>query len=430
MSSWKEYKLVEVAKNASRRFDFSKHSNVIFINTGDVLNNQFLHKNYSIADGLPGQAKKAIQKGDILYSEIRPGNGRYLLVGDSVDDYVVSTKFMVIESNQEVILPEFLFLLLISNEATEYFKVIAESRSGTFPQITFDSISHYELKIPSKDIQQSIVDNVFVLDKKIELNTQINQTLEQIAQTIFKSWFIDFDPVHAKANALASGQTLEQATQAAMAVISGKNTQELHRLQTANPEQYQQLWEIAEAFPSGFDEEGMPRWWEIQKVENIVERLKSKQKLKKEDVTDEGQIPVFEQGAKILMGYCDEPAFNASLDEPMFIFGDHTCITKLSTKPFSIYQNVIALKGKKLPTYWVYYAVKDKQEFQEYRRHWMEFIVKEVIIPDNLKLCNYFSEKVANMCVLVDKILEENRILSEIRDELLPKLLSGDISNE
>lgn len=430
MSSWKEYKLVEVAKNASRRFDFSKHSNVIFINTGDVLNNQFLHKNYSIADGLPGQAKKAIQKGDILYSEIRPGNGRYLLVGDSVDDYVVSTKFMVIESNQEVILPEFLFLLLISNEATEYFKVIAESRSGTFPQITFDSISHYELKIPSKDIQQSIVDNVFVLDKKIELNTQINQTLEQIAQTIFKSWFIDFDPVHAKANALASGQTLEQDTQAAMAVISGKNTQELHRLQTANPEQYQQLWEIAEAFPSGFDEEGVPRGWEIQKVENIVERLKSKQKLKKEDVTDEGQIPVFEQGAKILMGYCDEPAFNASLDEPMFIFGDHTCITKLSTKPFSIYQNVIALKGKKLPTYWVYYAVKDKQEFQEYRRHWMEFIVKEVIIPDNLKLCNYFSEKVANMCVLVDKILEENRILSEIRDELLPKLLSGDISNE
>ncbi|MDP0452133.1 restriction endonuclease subunit S [Glaesserella parasuis] len=273
MSNWKEYKLVEVAKNASRRFDFSKHSNVIFINTGDVLNNQFLHKNYSIANGLPGQAKKAIQKGDILYSEIRPGNGRYLLVGDSVDDYVVSTKFMVIESNQEIILPEFLFLLLISNEATEYFKVIAESRSGTFPQITFDSISHYELKIPSKDIQQSIVDNIFVLDKKIELNTQINQTLEQIAQTIFKSWFIDFDPVHAKANALASGQTTEQATQAAMTVISGKNTQELHRLQTANPKQYQQLWEIAEAFPSGFDEEGVPRGWAVKRIEDVIRKI-------------------------------------------------------------------------------------------------------------------------------------------------------------
>lgn len=340
----------------------------------------------------------------------------------------VAQNLIAIRTKKDVLNPDYLYYFLSSNK-TQY--ILSSLNIGSVqPSLKVPHLLHLELELPTLNKQCAIANILNKLDEKLELNTQINQTLEQIAQTIFKSWFIDFDPVHAKANALANGQTAEQATQAAMAVISGKNTQELHRLQTANPEQYQQLWEIAEAFPSGFDEEGVPRGWELQKVENIVERLKSKQKLKKEDVTDEGQIPVFEQGAKILMGYCDEPAFNASLAEPMFIFGDHTCITKLSTKPFSIYQNVIALKGKKLPTYWVYYAVKDKQEFQEYRRHWMEFIVKEVIIPDNLKLCNYFSEKVATMCVLVDKILEENRILSEIRDELLPKLLSGDISNE
>ncbi|WP_207479270.1 restriction endonuclease subunit S, partial [Glaesserella parasuis] len=58
-------------------------------------------------------------------------------------------------------------------------------------------------------IRRKIVESLLGLDKKIELNTQINQTLEQIAQTIFKSWFIDFDPVHAKANAVANGQTAE-----------------------------------------------------------------------------------------------------------------------------------------------------------------------------------------------------------------------------
>ena len=425
MSSWKEYKLVEVAKNASRRFDFSKHSNVIFINTGDVLNNQFLHKNYSIADGLPGQAKKAIQKGDILYSEIRPGNGRYLLVGDSVDDYVVSTKFMVIESNQEVILPEFLFLLLISNEATEYFKVIAESRSGTFPQITFDSISHYELKIPSKDIQQSIVDNVFVLDEKIELNTQINQTLEQIAQTIFKSWFIDFDPVHAKANALASGQTAEQATQAAMAVISGKNTQELHRFQTANPEQYQQLCEIAEAFPSGFDEEGVPRGWAVKRIEDVIRKIPTGKKYSQKTAFEVGNIPILDQGKSGVIGYHnDEAGVKASIENPVIVFANHTCYMRLISYDFSAIQNVFAFVGKESNVLWTYLATLGKQEFTEYKGHFPDFLIKEIIVPNN-ELTELFGVVVKEHFQQIACNDKQNKTLANLRDLLLPKLLGG-----
>ncbi|MDP0332385.1 restriction endonuclease subunit S [Glaesserella parasuis] len=427
MSNWKEYKLVEVAKNASRRFDFSKHSNVIFINTGDVLNNQFLHKNYSIADGLPGQAKKAIQKGDILYSEIRPGNGRYLLVGDSVDDYVVSTKFMVIESNQEIILPEFLFLLLISNEATEYFKVIAESRSGTFPQITFDSISHYELKIPSKDIQQSIVDNIFVLDKKIELNTQINQTLEQIAQTIFKSWFIDFDPVHAKANALASGQTTEQATQAAMTVISGKNTQELHRLQTANPKQYQQLWEIAEAFPSGFDEEGVPRGWAVKRIEDVIRKIPTGKKYSQKTAFEVGNIPILDQGKSGVIGYHnDEAGVKASIENPVIVFANHTCYMRLISYDFSAIQNVFAFVGKESNVLWTYLATLGKQEFTEYKGHFPDFLIKEIIVPNN-ELTELFGVVVKEHFQQIACNDKQNKTLANVRDLLLPKLLSGEV---
>ena len=177
MSDWKEYTLGDISRNISRRFDFNAYPNVVFINTGDVLNNKFLHCDISNIKDLPGQAKKAIKKGDILYSEIRPGNGRYLFVDKDLDNYVVSTKFMVIEPNINVVLPEFLFLLLISNETTEYFKMIAESRSGTFPQITFDSVSSLSLNIPDKETQQKILDIITPLDDKIELNTQINQTL-------------------------------------------------------------------------------------------------------------------------------------------------------------------------------------------------------------------------------------------------------------
>ncbi len=438
MSSWKEYKLGDIAKNASRRFDFSKHSNVIFINTGDVLNNQFLHKDYSIAEGLPGQAKKAIQKGDILYSEIRPGNGRYLLVGNGVDDYVVSTKFMVIESNREVILPEFLFLLLISNEATEYFKVIAESRSGTFPQITFDSISHYELRIPSKDIQQSIVDNIFALDKKIQLNTQINQTLEQIAQTIFKSWFIDFDPVHAKAEALANGQTAEQATQAAMAVISGKNTQELHRLQTANPEQYQQLWEIADAFPSGVDEEGVPWGWESKKVGEVAKFIKGKKPKLISSEPDDGFLPHILM-ASLSGKYTEYAQIDKSIVCNIFdtlILMDGAASGKITIGHKGVIGSTFAKMELSENKYWALFnqfMFSKEQDIQANttgtsipHTDKARVLDYEVVVPCDVVL-NYFTEMYKSILCSSLNQRKNSFVLENVRDLLLPKLLSGEI---
>lgn len=421
--------LNQIAKNASRKFDFNNFDEVVFINTGDVLHNEFLHNELTDKNNLPGQAKKAIKKGDILYSEIRPGNGRYLLVDRDLENHVVSTKFMVIESDTNVVLPEYLFLVLTSQEVTEYFKVIAESRSGTFPQITFDAISHYEIDLPNIEIQKSIIDKIFLLNDKIQLNTQTNQTLEQIAQAIFKSWFVDFDPVKAKIDALANGGTHADAERAAMQVISGKTNAELTQMQQTNPDAYKTLEKTAALFPSEMVESELgdvPKGWGYCKVGDVVDRLKNPQKLKKDDISEDYSVPVFEQGSNILMGYTQVAGFEADIENPMFIFGDHTCVTHLSTTPFSSYQNVITLKGFNLSTYWVYWAVRDKQKFQEYRRHWMEFIVKDIIVPDNKLLCDKFSERVKYFHKKIDENTKENQTLSEIRDSLLPRLLSGE----
>ena len=77
------------------------------------------------------------------------------------------------------------------------------------------------LDIPRFDpaVEDKIADIVGTLDDKIELNRQINQTLEQIAQTLFKSWFVDFEPVKAKIEAKAVCRDPERA---AMCAISGK----------------------------------------------------------------------------------------------------------------------------------------------------------------------------------------------------------------
>ncbi|TBM99791.1 restriction endonuclease subunit S [Hyunsoonleella flava] len=193
-NNWKTYKLGDIAENVSRRFDFDKHQKVVFINTGDVLEGKFLHSEIKDGDGLPGQAKKAIKKGDILFSEIRPKNRRYALVDRDVDNYVVSTKFMVIVSDNSIVDQKYFLQLLTSNQKLAELQMIAEGRSGTFPQITFDAISHIEFNLPPLPEQKAIASILSAIDEKIENNLAINKTLEDMAMALYKHWFVDFGP--------------------------------------------------------------------------------------------------------------------------------------------------------------------------------------------------------------------------------------------
>ena len=72
--------LRDVASNISRPFKLSDNEIAIFLNTGDVLEGRVLHKNFTTVKGMPGQAKKSIRRGDILFSEIRPANKRFAMI--------------------------------------------------------------------------------------------------------------------------------------------------------------------------------------------------------------------------------------------------------------------------------------------------------------------------------------------------------------
>ena len=429
MSDWKEYTLGDISRNISRRFDFNAYPNVVFINTGDVLNNKFLHCDISNIKDLPGQAKKAIKKGDILYSEIRPGNGRYLFVDKDLDNYVVSTKFMVIEPNINIVLPEFLFLLLISNETTEYFKMIAESRSGTFPQITFDSVSSLSLNIPDKETQQKILDIITPLDDKIELNTQINQTLEQTAQALFKSWFVDFDPVRAKVQALSDGLSLEQAELAAMQTISGKTPEELTALSQTQPDRYAELAETAKAFPYEIvevDGVEVPKGWEVKRIDEVIQKIPVDKKYSSKTAFSEGLVPILDQGRSGVIGYHNnKPGVKASIEDPIIVFANHTCYMRLISYDFSAIQNVFAFKGKECNLYWLYLATLGKQEFVEYKGHFPDFLIKEIVVPPE-ELTALFGKYVKESFSKIFINDRENSNLAKIRDLLLPKLLNGE----
>ena len=167
--------LGDIAINHSKTFKFADEE-VVFINTGDVLEGQFLHSNLISPKGLPGQAKKAIELYDILYSEIRPKNKRFAFVDFETPHYVVSTKFMVIRP-KKTFSPFILYLILKSQAAIDEFNIIAESRSGTFPQITFESIKRYPILIPSKQKQNEFDNLLIPIMEKVKINHQQIQTL-------------------------------------------------------------------------------------------------------------------------------------------------------------------------------------------------------------------------------------------------------------
>lgn len=352
--------------------------------------------------------RKHIQENDVLITLVGNGYGQVALTPSEKCVIIQNTIGLRCNSDNDNI---FLYYLLKNNR-----KALMNLNIGAAqPSIKVGNLTSLEFQFPPLSEQKAIAHILGSLDDKIELNRQMNETLEAMTQALFKSWFVDFDPVID--NALAAGNAIPDTF--------AKRAEQRKGIEKKDHSDTQNL------FPDEFeftDEMGwIPKGWSVGVVEDVVKRLKSKKSYNKKDVLEHGEVPVYEQGAKILLGYHNnEPDIEAQINEPAFIFGDHTCVNKLSLEPFSISSNVIPLIGKLYPTLWVYYAVKDKQSFEEYRRHWMEFIIKSVILP-SLKVTELFSENIKSFQVKQMKMQHQNSDLAKLRDTLLPKLMSGEL---
>jgi len=192
MEEWKECTIGDVCNTISDTYR-GNAKDVVLINTSDVLEGKCLNHQKTPNKNLKGQFKKTFQQGDILYSEIRPANKRYAYVNFAPKDYIASTKLMVIRHNDKIT-PQYLFYILTNDVIIRELQMIAESRSGTFPQVTFSELANFSISLPSISQQKEIVAVLKSFDSKIDLNRRINDNLEQQAQALFKSWFVNFEP--------------------------------------------------------------------------------------------------------------------------------------------------------------------------------------------------------------------------------------------
>lgn len=185
---WVETTLGEVIFPVSETFNFKGKEKVHFLNTGDILEGKLLHKNLSNVSSLPGQAKKTFKLNDILFSEIRPANKRYMFVNFDSLNSVASTKLMVLRGKENIDM-NFIYKLITSNYTLQEFQIIAESRSGTFPQITFEAVANFPIILPPLPEQKAIASVLSAFDDKIELLREENKTLEDIGKAVYKEWF-------------------------------------------------------------------------------------------------------------------------------------------------------------------------------------------------------------------------------------------------
>ena len=146
--------------------------------------------------GLASSSAKLLPKNAVLFTSRAP-IGYVALAKNEVATNQGFKSLLLKDGN----IPEFFFYLL-----KHYTPKIESYASGsTFKEISGGVLKSIEVTIPDFEDQKAIAHILGTLDDKIELNQKMNQTLEEIAKAIFKSWFVDFDPVRAKAEGRLTG---------------------------------------------------------------------------------------------------------------------------------------------------------------------------------------------------------------------------------
>ena len=192
--------------------------------------------------------------GDTLFSNIRT---YFKKVWQAEFDGYCSNDVLVFRTKDEVALHEnYLHYLCCWEKFTEFS--VRTSKGAKMPRGDKDALSQFQFELPPLEEQLTTAGTLHTLDEKIDTNRRINQTLEAMAQVIFKSWFVDFDPVKAKIAAIEQG---EDPLRAAMRVISGKTDAELDQM---SREHHNQLAATAALFPDAMQESELgkiPKGW-------------------------------------------------------------------------------------------------------------------------------------------------------------------------
>ena len=360
---------------------------VVLINTSDIFDGDVLNHSYTDNYNLRGQFKKRFEKNDILYSEIRPANKRFAYVDFDSEDYIASTKLMVLRRRSNSITNKFLYYCLTNDFFTEKMQHLAEARSGTFPQITFDVLKNESINIPSIENQNKITMILDNINNKIKSNNEINNNLHDLAEQQF--------------NKIYSTGTTKKLDELLFNVSTGSRPK------------------------GGAQECGVPSIG-AEKIEKFGVYDYSSEKYISEDYykklkngrLNSGDVLLYKDGAytgKVSMCLNGFPHNKAAVNEHVFILN-----TENNWAQNYLYFTLYNKDNKEM----LHRLASSKAAQPGLNQVELKSI--EINICEKEDIINF--EK--NVKPIMDKIALnslENKKLSELRDSLLPKLMNGEI---
>jgi type I restriction enzyme S subunit len=378
----------------------------------------------------------------ILSRRCNPGETAY--VPEDLD-IALGQNLVLLRSDGKKLYPPFLrWVVHGSNWWNQISKFI--NVGAVFDSLKCVDIPKFEIKLPPMESQIKISEILGILDNKIELNHQTNQILEQIAQAIFKSWFVDFEPVKAKIQAkrtltptLSKRERELIVERAAMCAISGKSLEELGQL---SPETQQQLKTTAALFPDALVESelgGVPEGWEVKTFGDVSQCFDSKRiplSKKKREEKKPGNIPYY--GATSRMDYINEWIF----DDIHLLLGEDGSVINDDGTPFIQYiwgkawvnNHAHVLQGKNGVSTEQLMLFIQSQNIAAYITGAVQLKLNQgnmnsiPFLDSGESLNKMFYNFIEPSYRIIRLLIEENQSLTELRDTLLPKLLSGELT--
>lgn len=381
--SWERYKLgdlyaVHNGLSKGRQYFGSGYG---FLSFSTVFNNYFIPDELSdfVRSTEKEQKNYSIRRGDVFVTRTSETSDELGMSCVALKNYPHATYNGFTKRLRPItdkVLPEYIGYYMRMPSFRRKF--MAFSTMTTRASLKNEDLLGLEVELPNYDKQTSIANVLMTYDDLIENNQKQIKLLEEVAQRLYKEWFVD-----------------------------------LH-------------------FP-GYEEaeiiDGLPKGWEIKKVDELLQKVQKKVKVKASEYMSEGEIPIVDQSRKFIAGYTNNQE-SLSDELPAIIFGDHTRMIKYIQFPYARGADgtqVIISNTSRMPQALFYCALKNIDlSNHHYARHFKYLKEKNVLLPERT-ISGKFNDIADVYFTNIMSLRKMNARLSEARDRLLPKLMSGEI---
>lgn len=389
MSKWRKVKLGEsctkIGSGATPKGGSTVYTSngTSFIRSQNVYNLRFdynglTHINDEAAEKLKGVS---VIENDILLNITGDSVARTCIVPNTILPARVNQHVAIIRANNELLNQRYLNYYLASPAMQAYMLSLAVGKGASRNAITKLMIENFEVPCPSLEVQCRIAKILSRYDSLIENYQKQIKLLEESAQRLYKEWFVDLRfPGH-------------------------ENTKIV---------------------------DGMPEGWDNIKVGDLLCKIKKTKQVPTNSYQETGCIPVIDQGKDYIAGFTDDNECLVKVEkDPYIVFGDHTRILKYINFSFAKgadgTQLIMSNDKKRMPQSLLYCSlINIDLSNYSYARHFKYLKEEKILLPLE-GIAKKYNEIVNPVYINIKCYRKQIHILTEARDRLLPKLMSGEI---